>query len=295
MNDEETVALIAGGHTFGKTHGADPEQPYVGPEPEAAPLEEQGLGWKNNFGTGKGNDTFTSGLEGAWTTDPVKWDNGFFDILFKYDWDLTTSPAGAKQFDPTDPAAQGTVPGAHDPSKRRAPVMLTTDLALKLDPAYGPISRRFHEHPAEFAEAFAKAWYKLTHRDMGPLSRYLGPWCPSAQLLAGPGPRRGPSTGRRAGHRCAEEPSPRIRAAGLRTGFDGLGGGGNLPRDRQPRWGQRARSGSPRKRTGRSTTRPGWPRCCGVSRDPGGLQQLTGRREKGLAGRPDRPGRLRRR
>ena len=190
MNDEETVALIAGGHTFGKTHGANPEHPYVGREPEGAPLEEQGLGWKNSFGTGKGDDTFTSGLEGAWTTDPVKWDNGFFDILFKYDWELTTSPAGAKQWIPTDPAAQGTVPGAHDPSKKRTPVMLTTDLALKLDPAYGPISRRFHEHPAEFADAFAKAWYKLTHRDMGPLSRYLGALVPQQpQLWQDPVPK----------------------------------------------------------------------------------------------------------
>jgi len=188
MDDEETVALIAGGHTFGKTHGAVVQVPYVGAEPEGAGLEEQGLGWKNSFGTGKGDDTFTSGLEGAWTNDPVKWDNGFFDNLFKYEWELTTSPAGAKQWTPKDPAAQNTVPDAHDPSKRHAPMMLTTDLALKLDPIYGPISRRFYENPDQLAEAFAKAWYKLLHRDMGPVSRYLGPWVAEPQLWQDPVP-----------------------------------------------------------------------------------------------------------
>ena len=187
MNDEETVALIAGGHTFGKCHGAgDPE--LVGPEPEGCPVEHQGLGWKNAFGTGKGADTITSGLEGAWTNEPTKWDNGFFDNLFNYDYELTTSPAGAKQWTPTDPEAQGTVPDAHDPSKRHAPMMLTTDLALKLDPIYGPISKRFHQNPAEFADAFAKAWFKLLHRDMGPVSRYLGPWVPEPQLWQDPVP-----------------------------------------------------------------------------------------------------------
>ncbi|HXY42718.1 MAG TPA: catalase/peroxidase HPI, partial [Acidimicrobiales bacterium] len=190
MNDEETVALIAGGHTFGKTHGAVPEVPYVGPAPEGASLEEQGLGWRNSFGSGKGDDTFTSGLEGAWTTNPVRWDNGFFDNLFRYEWELTTSPAGAKQWTPTDPSAQGTVPDAHDPSKRHAPMMLTTDLALKMDPIYGPISKRFHENPDQCAEAFARAWYKLTHRDMGPVSRYLGPLVPSEpQLWQDPVPK----------------------------------------------------------------------------------------------------------
>ena len=188
MNDEETVALIAGGHTFGKTHGANPEVPYVGPEPEGASLEEQGLGWRNTFGSGKGDDTYTSGLEGTWITNPVKWDNGFFDNLFKYEWELTTSPAGANQWTPTDPSAQGTVPDAHDPSKRHAPMMFTTDLALKLDPIYAPISKRFHENPDQLAEAFAKAWYKLLHRDMGPVSRYLGPWVPEPQLWQDPVP-----------------------------------------------------------------------------------------------------------
>jgi catalase-peroxidase len=182
MNDEETVALIAGGHTFGKTHGAVNAQ-FVGPEPEGAGLVEQGLGWRNASGTGVGDDAYTSGLEGAWANDPVKWDNGFFDNLFNYEWTLTTSPAGAKQWIPTDPSAQSNVPDAHDPSKRHAPVMLTTDLALKLDPNYAPISKRFHENPDQFAEAFAKAWFKLTHRDMGPVSRYLGPLVPAEPLL----------------------------------------------------------------------------------------------------------------
>ncbi|WP_418961129.1 catalase/peroxidase HPI [Streptomyces tritici] len=187
MNDEETVALIVGGHTFGKCHGAvDPS--YVGPEPEAAPIEQQGIGWRNTQGTGVGPYALTSGLEGAWTNEPTRWDNGYLDNLFRYDWELTTSPAGAKQWTPTDPAAQGTVPDAHDPSKRHAPMMLTTDLALKLDPVYGPISKRFHENPDELATAFAKAWYKLLHRDMGPLSRYLGPWVAEPQLWQDPVP-----------------------------------------------------------------------------------------------------------
>ena len=187
MNDEETVALIVGGHTFGKCHGAvDPE--YIGPEPEACPVEHQGLGWKNTFGTGKGADTLTSGLEGAWTNEPTKWDNGFLDNLYRYDWELTTSPAGAKQWTPKDPAAQGTVPDAHDPSKRHAPMMLTSDLALKMDPIYGQITKRFHENPDQLADAFAKAWFKLLHRDMGPLSRYLGPWVPEPQLWQDPVP-----------------------------------------------------------------------------------------------------------
>jgi len=182
MNDEETLALIVGGHTFGKCHGAVGAE-CVGPEPEAALLEEQGLGWRNTCGRGKGADTITSGLEGAWTDQPTKWDNGYLDILFNYDWELTTSPAGAKQWTPKDPSAKGTVPDAHDPSRRHAPMMLTTDLALKMDPSYEPIAKRFHEHPDQLAEAFAKAWFKLTHRDMGPVSRYLGPLVPSERQL----------------------------------------------------------------------------------------------------------------
>jgi catalase-peroxidase len=183
MNDEETVALIAGGHTFGKTHGAVDPTLYVGPEPEGAPIEQQGLGWKNTFGTGKGNDTWTSGLEVIWTTNPTKWDMGFFENLFGYEWELTKSPAGAWQWRPTDRSADDKVPDPHDPSKRRPPMMLTTDLALRFDPVYEPISRHFYEHPDEFADAFARAWFKLTHRDMGPVSRYLGPEVPKEQLI----------------------------------------------------------------------------------------------------------------
>jgi catalase-peroxidase len=182
MNDEETVALIVGGHTFGKAHGGgNPD--LVGPEPEGASVEEQGFGWLNSNGTGMGDDTITSGLEGAWTNNPTTWDNGFLDNLFKYDYELTTSPAGAQQWTPTNPEAQGTVPDAHDPSRRHAPMMLTTDLALRQDPIYEPIARRFYENPDELADAFAKAWFKLLHRDMGPISRYLGPQVPSEPQL----------------------------------------------------------------------------------------------------------------
>ena len=181
MNDEETVALIAGGHTFGKTHGAG-DAALVGPEPEAAPVEEQGLGWKSKFRSGKGADTITSGLEVIWTKTPTKWSNNFFENLFGYEWELTKSPAGAHQWTPKNGAGNGTVPDAHDPSKRHSPSMLTTDLALRLDPAYEKISRRFHEHPDQFADAFARAWFKLTHRDMGPIVRYLGPLVPKETL-----------------------------------------------------------------------------------------------------------------
>jgi len=182
MNDEETVALIAGGHTFGKTHGAgDPS--LVGPEPEAAPIEEQGLGWKSSFGTGKGNDTITGGPEVIWTNTPTKWSNNFFRILFSYEWELTKSPAGAYQWQPKGEAGAGTIPDPHDPSKRRSPTMLTTDLALRVDPIYEKISRRFYENPDQLADAFARAWFKLTHRDMGPRTRYLGPEVPAEELI----------------------------------------------------------------------------------------------------------------
>ena len=187
MNDEETVALIVGGHTVGKTHGAAGGD-YVGPEPEGAPIEHQQIGWKNAFGSGKGADAITSGLEGAWTNEPTKWDNGFLENLYKYEWELTSSPAGAHQWTPKNPEAQGTVPDAHNPSKRHAPMMLTTDLALRLDPIYGPISKRFYENPDQLADAFGRAWYKLLHRDMGPISRYLGPWVPEAQPWQDPVP-----------------------------------------------------------------------------------------------------------
>src|ERR1700678_59943 len=182
MNDEETVALIAGGHTFGKTHGAGPAS-NVGPEPEAAGIEQQGFGWKNSFGTGKGSDAITSGLEVIWTTTPTKWSNQFFEHLFGYEWELTKSPAGANQWKPKGDAGVDSVPYPHDPSKRRTPAMLTTDLALRLDPAYEKISRRFHQHPDQFADAFARAWFKLTHRDMGPRERYLGPEVPAEELI----------------------------------------------------------------------------------------------------------------
>ncbi len=182
MDDEETVALIAGGHTFGKAHGAAPDD-HVGPEPEGAGLEEQGLGWKNSFGSGKGGDTITSGLEGAWTTNPVKWDNNFFENLHGYDWKLTKSPAGASQYEPENASEVATVPDAHDPSKKHAPMMLTTDLSLRMDPIYAPIAKRFLDDPEELADAFGKAWFKLTHRDMGPRVRYLGSMVPAEPLL----------------------------------------------------------------------------------------------------------------
>ena len=188
MNDEETVALIAGGHTFGKAHGAADASKYVGPEPEGASIEEQGLGWKNSFGSGNGAATITSGLEGAWTTNPIGWDNNYFENLFGYEWELVKGPGGAQQWAPKGVAAQGTVPDAHDATKRHAPMMFTTDMALRMDPAYEKISRRYHQHPEQFAEAFAKAWYKLTHRDMGPVSRLLGPEVPPAQLWQDPVP-----------------------------------------------------------------------------------------------------------
>jgi catalase-peroxidase len=187
MDDEETVALIVGGHTFGKCHGAG-DADLVGPEPEGCPVEAQGIGWKSSFGTGVGDDAITSGIEGAWTNHPTTWDNGFLDNLYGYEWELTTSPAGANQWKPKGGAGEGTVPDAHDPSKSHAPMMLTTDLALRMDPIYAPISKRFHENPDECADAFARAWFKLLHRDMGPLSRYLGPWVPEPQLWQDPVP-----------------------------------------------------------------------------------------------------------
>ena len=179
MNDEETVALIAGGHTFGKNHGAANPDEYVGAEPAGAPIAEQSQGWKNSFGTGNAEYTITSGLEGAWTENPIAWDNNYFDNLFKFDWEKTKSPAGATQWVPKDTSASNMVPDAHDRDKRHAPIMFTTDLALKLDPIYGPISKRFHENPDQFAAAFSKAWFKLTHRDLGPYSRGLGELVPA--------------------------------------------------------------------------------------------------------------------
>ena len=236
---------------------------YVGPEPEGCPVEHQGLGWKNTFGTGKGADTITSGLEGAWTNEPTKWDNGYLDNLFNYDWELTTSPAGAKQWTPKDPEAQGTVPDAHDPSKRHAPMMLTTDLALKLDPIYGPIAKRFHENPDQLADAFAKAWYKLLHRDMGPVSRYLGPWVPEPQLWQDPVPAVDHELIGDAGHRRPQGQDPRIGTVHLPAGLHRVGVGGHASAAPTSGAGPTGRgSASRRRRTGRSTTRPSWPRCC---------------------------------
>ena len=182
MNDEETVALVAGGHTFGKTHGAGPAT-HVGPEPEAAAIEAMGLGWISSFGSGKGDDTISSGIEGAWTPKPTQWDMGYFDMLFGYDWDLVKSPAGAWQWVPVNPAEKDLAPAAHDPSKRVTTIMTTADMAMRMDPIYRSIAKRFHENPEEFADAFARAWFKLTHRDMGPRSRYLGPEVPAEELI----------------------------------------------------------------------------------------------------------------
>ena len=235
MNDEETVALIAGGHAFGKTHGAGPAS-HVGPEPEAAGIEEQGLGWKSSFGTGKGGDTISSGLEVTWTKTPTKWSNNFFRNLFGYEWELTKSPAGAHQWQPKGGAGAGTVPDAHDPSKRHAPSMLTTDLALRFDPIYEKISRRFYENPDQLADAFARAWFKLTHRDMGPRSRYLGPEVPAEELIwQDPVPAVDHELIDAAGHRQPQGQDPRLGPVGLGTGLDRLGVGIHVPRLRQAR------------------------------------------------------------
>ncbi len=296
MNDEETVALIAGGHSFGKTHGAA-DAANLGPEPEAAPLQEMGLGWRNAYGTGSGDDAITSGLEGAWTPTPVKWDTSFFDTLFGYEWKLTTSPAGANQWIPTDPAAKDAVPDPQDPSKRHAPVMLTTDLALRMDPVYEPISRRFHEHPEELAEAFAKAWFKLTHRDMGPITRYLGPLVPSEpQLWQDPVP---PVSHRLVGAEDVAALKEKILASGL-TGVAArlhrLGLGVDVPRHRQARRRQR-RPDPPRaaERLGGQRAGPACPGAAHAGGDPAGVRRTDDRRRADLTRRPDRAGRLRRR
>ena len=264
MNDEETVALIAGGHTFGKCHGAADPDKYVGREPEGASIEEQGLGWKNSFGSGKGDDAITSGLEGAWTTNPVKWDNNYLENLYRYEWELTKSPAGAHQWTPKDPSAKGTVPDAHDPSKRHAPFMLTTDLSLRMDPIYAPISKRFLEHPEEFADAFAKAWYKLTHRDMGPRCAVPWPAGPEgAAAVAGSRSGSGSCVGRRAGHCCAEGQDPRVRTFHLPTGQRRPGRRRQRSAAATSAVGRTGRGfASRRRRTGRSTSLPNWPRSC---------------------------------
>ena len=296
MNDEETVALIAGGHTFGKTHGAAPADKHVGREPEGGNLEEQGFGWKGSYETGKGAHAITSGLEVTWTTTPTKWSNDFFKHLFEYEWELTTSPAGAKQWKPKNGAGAGTVPHAHDTSKKIAPSMLTTDLALRFDPAYEKISRRFKENPQEFADAFAKAWFKLTHRDMGPHRALPGPGgSEGAAALAGPGARGRSRADRREGHRRAEEQDPRVGTVHVAAGLHGLGVGVVVPRHRQARRRQR-RAHPPRAAEGL-----GGQQSAGAgegAEDPGGdsegVQRRAGRRqEEGLAGRSDRDRRRR--
>ncbi len=262
MNDEETVALTAGGHTFGKCHGAAPEAPHVGPEPEGARLEEQGLGWKSSFGSGKGGDTITSGIEGAWTPNPTRWDNGYFDMLFGYEWELVKSPAGKWQWQAKDVAEKDLVTDAHDPTKKHPPIMTTADMSMRMDPVYEKISRRFHAHPQQFADAFARAWFKLTHRDMGPVSRYLGPEVPREELIwqdpvrsstGTTSPRSRPgSSGRGCRSRSWSRPlGPPRRPSADRTSAAG-------PTERA--------SASRPRRTGRSTSRPGWRRCCAPSK-----------------------------
>ena len=284
MNDEETVALIAGGHTFGKTHGAG-DATLVGPEPEAASIEEQGLGWKSKFGTGKGGDTITGGPEVTWSTTPTKWSNNFFSNLFGYEWELTKSPADAYQWKPKHGAGAGTVPDAHDPSKRHAPSMLTTDLALRFDPAYEKISRRFSENPDQFADAFARAWFKLTHRDMGPIKRYLGPLVPKETLIwQDPIPA--------VDHPLIDEQDIAALKAKILAlwpvrvpvGLDGLGIGVDVPRLRQARWSER-RAHSPRaaKGLGGQPAGSAGEGAADARSDPEGVQRFTIRREEGLA------------
>ena len=297
MNDEETVALTAGGHTFGKCHGAAPADQYVGREPEGAGLEEQGLGWKNSFGSGKGDDSITSGIEGAWTPNPTRWDNGYFDMLFGYEWDLVKSPAGAWQWQAKDVAEEHMVPDAHDPSKKRPPIMTTADMSMRMDPIYEKISRRFHANPEEFADAFARAWFKLTHRDMGPISRYLGPEVPAEELMwQDPVPAVDHDLiGKKeiaalkgkileSGLSVSELVSTAWASASTFRGSDKRGGanGARIRLAPQKDWaGQPAGSAG----EGASSSR----------RDSEGVQQGAVRRQEGFAGRPDRPRRLRRR
>jgi len=292
MNDEETVALIAGGHTFGKTHGAgDPS--LVGPEPESGAIEDQGLGWKSKHGTGIGVDAITGGPEVTWSQTPTKWSNYFFDNLFKYEWELEKSPAGAFQW--TAKNADATIPDAYDTSKKHVPTMLTTDLSLRFDPAYEKISRRFHEHPDEFADAFARAWFKLTHRDMGPIQRYLGPLVPKETLIwQDLDPCGRPSAGRSQRHRRVEGEDPGLRAIGVAAGLDRLGFGIDVPRFRQARRRHR-RAHPPRAAEGLGGQPAGSAQdgTCEARGDPKGVQCLGHRRQEGLARRSDRPCRRR--
>ena len=291
MNDEETVALIAGGHSFGKTHGAADPDEYVGPEPEGAPLEAQGLGWQNSYGSGKGADAITSGIEVTWTATPTRWSNNFLENLYGYEWELTKSPAGAHQWQPKDGAGAGAVPGPEEGSERRTPTMLTTDLSLRFDPIYGPITKRFLEHPEELADAFARAWFKLTHRDMGPIERYLGPEVPSERLLwQDPVPEVDHEL---IGADDVAELKRQILDSGpvrLAAGQDRLGVGVDVPRQRQARRRQRrAHPARAAEGLGRQRARRAGDGAADARGDPGGLRQA------GLARRPDRPRRLRRR
>jgi hypothetical protein len=294
MDDYETVALTAGGHTFGKAHGAG-DTAHVGREPEGAGIEEQGLGWISSFRSGKGADAITSGIEGAWTPNPIQWDNGYFETLFGYEWELTKSPAGAHQWKPKDPAAATTVPDAHDPGKRHAPMMTTADMAMRMDPAYEKISRRFMENPQEFADAFARAWFKLTHRDMGPRARYLGKLVPKEALIwQDPIPAVDHALVDEQDIAALKASDPRQWSVDFPTGHHRLGGGGELPRQRQARRRQRRAhppgaaeglGGQPAGRAGEGTAVAGG--------HPEGVQRRAVRWQEGVAGRPDRAGWLR--
>ena len=301
MNDVETFALVAGGHTFGKAHGAGDPNKYVGPEPEGAGIEQQGLGWKNSFGTGNGAYTISSGLEGAWTTEPAKWDNNYLENLLGYEWELTKSPAGAWQWTPQNGAGAGTVPDAHDASKRWAPIMFTTDIALRVDPIYGPIAKRFLEHPDEFADAFARAWFKLTHRDMGPIARYLGPLVPAEPLLwQDPASRRRPSSSSK-----KQTPLPRSRTRSSPPAYPSPTWS-RPPGLRRPPSAALTSAAAPTARASASSRRSSWevnqptrPRAKVLAKLEAIQQEFNTRaewqRQARLARRPDRPRRLRQR
>ena len=294
MNDEETVALIAGGHTFGKAHGAAPES-HVGADPEGAAIHAQGFGWSNTYGSGKAGDAITSGLEGAWTENPTKWDNNFMENLHNYEWELTKSPAGKSQYQPVNASSVAVVPDAHDPAKKHAPFMLTTDLSLRMDPTYAPISKRFLENPADLEDAFAKAWFKLLHRDMGPRSRYLGPLVPAQpQLWQDPVPDVDHELVNDADVAALKASGPRLRPHRVPARRDGLGLGGVLPRHGQARRRQR-RPCPPLPAEGLGGQRPARPRQRPLDAGgyPGRVQRAAERREARLPRRPDRPRRLR--
>ena len=289
MNDVETAALIVGGHTVGKTHGAgDPD--LVGAEPEGCPLEMQGLGWKSSFGTGVGKDAITGGPEVVWTPTPTKWDNSFLETLYGHEWELTKSPAGAWQFVAKDGTGAGTVPDPFD-GPGRAPTMLVTDVSLRVDPIYGQITRRWLDHPEELADEFTKAWYKLLHRDMGPLSRYLGPWVAEPQLWQDPVPEVDHKLIDGQGHRRPEDQDPRLWSVRLPAGFHRVGVGGQLPRHRQA-WRCQRGTDSPcaAKGLGSEQHCRAGHRVAGAGEDPVGLQRLGVGRQEGFARRPDRAG-----